>query len=164
MVSGMTEHGELKAVRHPSGWWKASDGEWYPPEDDRHVTPADSSDLFTAVNLAIAAVVIGSLLPWTHVLFDSVRGTDGNGLGNLTLLLGGTASALLVKWRLDGGASRRLLTTSLVLCAAASAIVLYELPRMTGALQSGVFLTAAGAVAATGLTAVLRQRARFVPA
>src|SRR5689334_4216035 len=155
MVSGMRDHGEFGAVRHPSGWWKASDGEWYPPEAEPAVASVESNDLFTAAHLAIAAVVIGSLLPWTHVLFDSVHGTDGNGLGNLTLLLGGTAGALLVKWRLGGGLSRHLLTASLVLCAAASATVLYELPHMTGALQSGIFLTAAGAMSATALLVAL---------
>src|SRR3546814_4443455 len=84
------------------GWWVASDGKWYPPEQapgpapippppppPAPVSTADS----TARNLMLAgagAITIGSLLPWASAtsIFGTVSkaGTDGDGI--ITLGLG----------------------------------------------------------------------------
>src|SRR4051812_4276788 len=113
MVSGMTDiadeikalpaDAEVRVVRHPSGWWKSNE-RWNPPAD------AAAADRMVAVSLAVTAIVLGSFLPWAHQLFTTVHGTDGNGAGNLTLLLGGTAGALVARWWLDGTADRLLVT------------------------------------------------------
>src|SRR5258708_1176351 len=100
-MTDIAERTEVKAVTHPSGWWKASDGQWCPPEDDPRSEPVASNDLMAALSLAVGAIVLGSFLPWARMLVATVHGTDGN--GNLTLLLGGVAGALIVRWRIDGG-------------------------------------------------------------
>lgn len=169
MVSGMTETAEHIepqtpgahiTVRHPSGWRKSSDGEWSPPESD-----AVSNDLSTAMSIAVGAIVLGSFLPWAHVVLGTMRGTDGN--GNLTLLLGGIAGALIARWRLEGGAHRGLMTASLVVCASAAAVVIYEFTRVVQTAahpESGLFLAMTGAIAATALAAALRQTPRLATA
>lgn len=123
-----------------------------------HVDAA-SSDLMTAMYLAVGAIVLGSFLPWARVLLVNVNGTDGD--GNLTLLLGGVAGALIARWRLGGGVHRGLMTASLVLCAAASAVLLYDVvhvTRLAAQPQSGLFLATAGALTATALATVLSVR------
>jgi hypothetical protein len=122
---------------------------------------AERDDLAMAMSLAVGAIVLGSFLPWAHGMLVHVNGTDG--AGNLTLLLGGVAGALLARWRLDGGGHRGLLVASLGLCGVASAVLFYELVQVTRVAvqpQGGLFLTMAGAVAATALSAVLLQRTR----
>ncbi len=104
---------DLGVVRHPSGWWKANE-RWNPPAD------ADTSDRMVALSLAVAAIVLGSFLPWGHQLFTTVHGTDGNGAGNITLLLGGTAGALVARWWLEGSADRRMIAAICGLCATAA--------------------------------------------
>ena len=119
---------------------------------------AERNDLTFAISLAVGAIVLGSFLPWAHGLITNVKGTDG--AGNLTLLLGGVAGALIARWRLEGGVHRALMTASLVLCAATSAVLLYEVvhaTRMEAQPQSGLFLATAGAIVATALATVLRQ-------
>jgi hypothetical protein len=124
---------------------------------------AERNDLTTAMSIAVGAIVLGSFLPWAQMLV-SERGTDGD--GNLTLLLGGIAGALIVRWRMEGGARRGLMTGSLVLCATASAVLLYEVVHVARVAQpqSGLFLATAGALTATALAAVLLQRTRFAAA
>ena len=73
------------AVTHPSGWWKASDGRWYPP-DQQPGARDDERDLATALAMAVGAIVFGAVLP-------SSAATP-----NVALLLGGTAGAFLVRW------------------------------------------------------------------
>jgi hypothetical protein len=123
----------------------------------------ERNDLTTAMSIAVGAIVLGSFLPWAQMLV-SERGTDGD--GNLTLLLGGIAGALIVRWRMEGGARRGLMTGSLVLCATASAVLLYEVVHVARVAQpqSGLFLATAGALTATALAAVLLQRTRFAAA
>ena len=102
MVSDMTECHEA-AVTHPSGWWKASDGNWYPPsrqpgEHDEVVAADSACDLVIALVIAVTAFVLASFVPWTH------------GNGNVTLLLAGTAGAFFTRWwvfgRLSSGLAR----------------------------------------------------------
>ena len=86
------------AARHPSGWWKASDGKWYRPEqqpaDNDEVVAAESAcDLVIATCIAVIAVVLSSFVPWTH------------GNGNVTLLLVGTAGAFFTRWWVYGRTS-----------------------------------------------------------
>ncbi|HEV3226162.1 MAG TPA: hypothetical protein VGZ52_04990 [Acidimicrobiales bacterium] len=120
-----------------------------------------SSDRVTALYLAVAAVSIGSFLPWAQQLGHTVRGTDG--LGNLTLLLGGIVGALILRWRIGGGTRRALLTASFGLCGAASLVLLGAVARVTlhaGAQpMGGLFVAATGAVFATALTGLLRHTA-----
>ena len=78
------------ASRHPSGWWKASDGKWYSP--DEH--PAEDSG--TAADAAIATVIV--LLAIVLGLF--VPASAGN--GNVALLLAGTAGAFATRWWIYG--------------------------------------------------------------
>ena len=123
------------------------------------MTEAERSDLTMAMSIAVGAVVLGSFLPWAHTFFASARGTDGD--GNLTLLLGGIAGALLARWRLEGGSHRGLMTASVVLSAAAACVLLYDLARVVQAEakpQGGLFLAMAGAVTATVLGGVLAAR------
>src|SRR6266700_7561741 len=47
MVSVMSETREGAPI-HPSGWWKASDGKWYPPEQQPGVRSDAELDLATA--------------------------------------------------------------------------------------------------------------------
>ncbi|MEY2421104.1 MAG: hypothetical protein QOI95_1171 [Acidimicrobiaceae bacterium] len=123
-------------------------------------TTGERNDLTMAMAIAVAAIVLGSFLPWSHLLVTA-RGTEG--AGNLTLLLGGITGALLARWRLDGCVRRGALTTSLVLCAATSAVLLYEVVHVARIAQplNGLFLATAGAVSATVLSAALLQRTRY---
>ena len=126
---------------------------------------AERNDLTIAASLGVGAIVLGSFLPWAHGLLENANGTDGG--GNLTLFLGGVAGALIARWRLERGAHRGLLTASLGLCAAAAAVLLYEIVRVTQVAaqpQGGLLLATAGAIAATALSAVLLQRTRITPA
>ncbi len=165
-MTDIAELTEIETVTHPSGWRKASNGRWYPPDDGPRPTPVASNDQMAALSLAVGAIVFGSFLPWARMLVATVHGTDGN--GNLTLLLGGVAGALIARWRIDGGIHRGLMTASLVLCAAASAVLLYDVVRITRVTavqpQSGIFLATAGALTATALTTVLRGRTVAVAA
>lgn len=111
-----------------------------------------------AMSIAVGAIVLGSFLPWSQMLLGRVNGTDGN--GNLTLLLGGIAGALLARWRLERGARPGLMTASLVVCATAGGVAFYDFTRVLHAAaqpQSGMFLAMGGAIAATALAAALRQ-------
>lgn len=81
-------------VTHPSGWWKASDGQWYPPEQRPAAQCETSADLPIAVTIAAGTLALASVVPWTH------------GNGNLTLLLGGTAAAFFTRWWVFGRAQR----------------------------------------------------------
>ena|SRR5947209_8302705 len=94
MVSGMTETHEA-AVTHPSGWWKASDGRWYPPEqppgaNGHEARDEAARDLATAMSMAVGAILLGSVLP------------SSAAASNVTLLLGGTAAAFLTRWWMFG--------------------------------------------------------------
>ena len=99
MVSVMTESHDAP-VTHPSGWWKASDGRWYSPdqtpgasdEQSHHASTRDEAarDLATAMSMAVGAIVIGGVLP------------SSAAVGSVTLLLGGTAGAFLTRWWLFG--------------------------------------------------------------
>ena len=80
MVSAMTESHE-GAVSHPSGWWKASDGNWYPPDQQPGVAEHDATNLVIGSALAIVAVVFASVIN-----------------GNVALLLWGTAAAFITRW------------------------------------------------------------------
>ncbi|MEY2450729.1 MAG: hypothetical protein QOD92_303 [Acidimicrobiaceae bacterium] len=126
------------------------------------MTDVRTNDLSLAMSIAVGAIVLGSFLPWAQMVLGSVNGTDGN--GNLTLLLGGIAGALLARWRLEGGARAGLMTASVVVCAAAAGVALYDFTRVLQAAaqpQSGVFLAMAGAITATVLAAALRQAPRL---
>ena len=95
----MTETFEAP-VTHPSGWWKASDGQWYSPDqipgsgDDepRGGSARDEAvrDLATALSMAVGAVVIATVLP------------SSAAVGSVTLLLGGSAGAFLTRWWVFG--------------------------------------------------------------
>ena len=87
----MTDTHEVAAI-HPSGWWKASDGNWYPPEQQPDVRNEGERDLATAMSMAVLAIVVGAVLP------------ASGATGNLTLLLGGTAGAFLTRWWVFGRA------------------------------------------------------------
>lgn len=126
---------------------------------------AERNDLTMAMSLAVGAIVLGSFLPWAHGVLVDANGTDGD--GNLTLLLGGVAGALIARWRLERGVHRSLLTASLGLCAAATAVLLYEIvnvAQMAAQPQEGLFLATAGAIAATALSVMLLQRTRVAAA
>lgn len=147
---------DVGVVRHPSGWWKSNE-RWKPPAH------ADTADRMVALSLAVAAIVLGSFLPWAHQLFTTVRGTDG--AGNVTLLLGGTAGALVARWWLDGSVDRRLLTGITGLCATTAVVSLYEITvvaRNVAQPQSGLFLAAAGAIAATTVAVAELRHHRVV--
>src|SRR3954468_5606239 len=108
---------------------------------------AERDDLTMAMSLAVGAIVIGSFLPWAHGLLATVRGTDGN--GNLTLLLGGVAGALIARWRMEHGMHRGLLVASLGLCAAATAVLLHEvlhIVHVAAQPQGGLLLATTGAM------------------
>jgi hypothetical protein len=125
---------------------------------------AERNDLSIALSLAVGAIVLGSFLPWAHSLLSSTNGTDGR--GNLTLLLGGAAGALVARWRWEGGGRRGFMTASLALCAAASGVLLVEVvqvTRLAAQPQSGLFLATAGSIAATAIAAVLRQSVQSLP-
>jgi hypothetical protein len=122
------------------------------------MTESERTDLTMAMSIAVGAIVLGSLLPWAHMAFGTARGIDGP--GNLTLLFGGIAAALLVRWRMERGAHAGLMTTSLVLCAASAAVALYDFAHVLHAAarpQGGLFVAMSGALMATGLAAVLRR-------
>lgn len=87
----MPETPEL-AVTHPSGWWKASDGQWYPPDQQPGDGNEGSRGLVPALSIGVGATVLGALLPYA----TTVRNVWGD--GNLTLLVAGTAGALLTRW------------------------------------------------------------------
>lgn len=113
-----------------------------------------SRDLFTALSLAVGGIVLGSVLPW------STRGAETT--GNLTLLLGGTAGALIARWWLFSREHRGLLTVSAALSAGASAVLVLDLVRLTSTAsqpQSGVFVATLGALMATWLAFVMRRGA-----
>src|SRR3954464_4291120 len=90
-IKQMPSDAEIGVVRHPSGWWKSTE-RWNPPAD------VEGPDRMVALSLALAAVVVGSLV-------------TGGVIGNLTLLLGGTAASLITRWWLDGGVDRRLMAS-----------------------------------------------------
>ena len=89
MVSAMTDSHE-GAVTHPSGWWKASDGNWYPPDQQPGVSEFASPDLTIATAIVAVAVLLAVVLPWTR------------GNGDVTLLLCGTAAAFATRWFVFG--------------------------------------------------------------
>ena len=99
MVSAMTESHDV-AVTHPSGWWKASDGQWYSPDqspgssdDEPRVGSARDEavrDLATALSMAVGAVMIAAVLP------------SSAAAGSATLLLGGSAGAFVTRWLVFG--------------------------------------------------------------
>ena len=80
MVSGMTESHE-GAVTHPSGWWKASDGNWYPPDQQPGASEHDPTNLVIGATLAVVAIVLASVIN-----------------GNVAVLLWGTAAAFITRW------------------------------------------------------------------
>jgi len=88
MVSAMTDSHE-GAVTHPSGWWKASDGRWYPPDQQPGVE-VESPDLAIATAIVAIALLLAFVLPWTR------------GNGDVTLLLCGTAAAFATRWWVFG--------------------------------------------------------------
>src|SRR4051812_43811396 len=105
------------------------------------------------MTIAVGAIVLGSFLPWASTAVASVRGTDG--LGNLTLLLGGTAAALLARWWGFESASRRWLGAGAACCAAAGAVLMIDVARVVQSAarpEGGLFLAMAGALFATMLT------------
>ena len=79
MVSAMTESYE-GAVTHPSGWWKASDGRWYPP-DQQPSAEHDRTNLVIGIALAVV----------TFLLFSVID-------TNVAVLLWGTAAAFFTRW------------------------------------------------------------------
>jgi hypothetical protein len=85
----MTESHE-GAVTHPSGWWKASDGNWYPPDQQPGATKTESPDLAIASVVAAVALFLAFVFPWTQ------------GNGEVTLLLCGTAAAFATRWWVFG--------------------------------------------------------------
>jgi len=89
MVSVMSETRD-RAATHPSGWWKASDGKWYPPEQQPGVRSEGEIDAATATAMAVGAIVFGAVLPSSGATAD------------VALLLGGTAGAFLVRWWVFG--------------------------------------------------------------
>jgi hypothetical protein len=86
----MTEEQGTTAVTHPSGWWKASDGNWYPPDQQPGTSHEMSPDLVIATVMTAVAFVLASVVPWTH------------GHGHVTLLLVGSAGAFFTRWRVFG--------------------------------------------------------------
>ena len=120
------------------------------------------ADRVAALHVAIAAVVVGSFLPWTQHVQSTVRGTDG--AGNLTLLLGGAALAMIVRWRLGGGGRQGFLSAGLALSAATAVVLLTDLASMAhepaAAPRSGIFVATAGALFATALATALLRDAR----
>jgi hypothetical protein len=103
-----------RVVTHPSGWWKARDGRWYrPDEEPASEEPGGASDLPLALAIVVNVIVIGSL-------------TRGNA-GAFTLLLGGMAGALLVRWRVFSRMQTGWLTASVALCGTAGAVPLLSL-------------------------------------
>ena len=129
------------------------------------MTDVRTNDLSMAMSIAIGAVIVGSFLPWAQMVLGRVNGTDGN--GNLTLLLGGIAGALLVRWRFERGARRGFMTASLVSCSAAAVVALYDFTRVLHAAaqpQTGLFLAMTGAVTAAALAAALRQTPHVIAA
>lgn len=132
---------DVGIVRHPSGWWKSNE-RWNPPADDRIV----------ALAVALAAVVVGSL---------ATRGA----IGNLTLLLCGTAGALVARWWFDGGIDRRLMAATGVLSATAAAALvvgIVQLDPATASSHRGLFMAAVAAVMASALATVELTRHRLV--
>jgi len=76
----MTESHE-GAVTHPSGWWKASDGNWYPPDQQPGTTSHDPTNLVIGAGLAVVAILLASMIN-----------------GHVALLLWGTAAAFVTRW------------------------------------------------------------------
>src|SRR5689334_1157252 len=62
---------------------------------------AAHTDLTAALSIAVGAVALGSFLPWANGTLGTTHGTSG--AGNLTLLLAGTAGALVARWRVQRG-------------------------------------------------------------
>jgi len=89
MVSAMTGSRD-GAVGHPSGCWKASDGNWYPPDQHPGESELASPDLPIATAIVAVAVLLAFVLPWTR------------GNGDVTLLLCGTAAAFATRWFVFG--------------------------------------------------------------
>jgi len=151
------------AVRHPSGWWKARDGKWYRPEETpgretRDITDVvnahnadETGDLVTALSIAVGAIVFGSLVGAHH---------------ELTLLIGGTAGALVARWHLFSRADRGLLTAVAALCVSASGVLVLDVARATRTstqLQSSVLVATAGALMATMIATVMAMKLRAAP-
>jgi hypothetical protein len=146
----MREVRDTHLVSHPSGWWKARDGKWYRPDQEPAPEAEKSGDFVTALSIAVGAVVVGSLLPW------SVQGTAVS--GNLTLLLGGIAGALVAGWSLFSR-DAKLLTASAALCAAASVVLVLNVAVLSSSHpQSGVFVATVGALMATILAFTVARR------
>ena len=78
------------AVTHPSGWWKASDGNWYPPDQQPGAPESASPDLAIATAITAIALLLAFLVPWT------------TGNADVTLLLCGTAAAFATRWWVFG--------------------------------------------------------------
>jgi len=155
MVSVMTEiadeikelpgDAEIGVVRHPSGWWKANE-RWNPPAD------LEAADRMIALSLALAAVVIGSLV---------TRGA----IGNLTLLLCGTAGAFVTRWWFEGGTDRRLMAATAALSATAAGALfvgIVQLDAATASSHRGLFVAAVAAVMASALAIVELTREHLV--
>jgi hypothetical protein len=105
-----------RVVTHPSGCWRGSDGRWYRPDDQpvgSNTEPEAERDLSIALAVVVSVIVIGSL----------ARGDAGA----LTLLLGGIAGALFVRWRVFDRMHHGWATASVALCGTAGALPLVGL-------------------------------------
>lgn len=104
-----------------------------------------NDDLVAALGLAIAALALGSL---------ATRGPAGN----LTLLLGGIAGALLARWHVDGRLDGRLLDAAAALCALAGAVLIMNVAQ-TALPSRSLMISVVAALMATALSLVARHRA-----
>jgi len=137
----------MSGTQHGPGWWKASDGRWYPPEQhpgyEQHLaehraamaeieltdpvvsTARSPSTMFLVATIGAALIVVGAFLPWATVQSVlgvlSIRGIEGD--GSLTLGGGVAVAALLVVRRRD----RRAATASFAVSVLVGLVALFDM-------------------------------------
>jgi hypothetical protein len=83
------------AVSHPSGWWKASDGNWYPPEQQSGTGRGPANDAHGDADAGAPSRRLAHTVTATAAV-AVVAARIGE--LDLTLLFAGTSAAFFARW------------------------------------------------------------------
>jgi hypothetical protein len=119
---------------HPTGWWLASDGKWYPPQGNLPPPPAPPSSDIPAVAWAMLVgaglLIVGSFLPWLKATAPLVgtltkSGTEGSD-GWITFGIGVVVAIQAAQVIQKRSATRRMAVELVLVALLVGGIAFYE--------------------------------------